>query len=485
MKELEKRCNVDIVIQGPMVSGNDYYQAVNVLLASGDLPDLIWYDWSRYSGGLPQAVADGIAVNYGLNQDYMVKLPNWLKRVNSTEYIRKSVILDEGGMALFPQVEEDALRYAYQGVGVRQDWLDRVGLKPPATVDELYTVLKAFKTKDANGNGDPDDEIPFSGDSGLWGIDWLIAPYGLKDEMFYSDPHKPGKLTYWTEYKDGQPFTDALTTLAKWYQEGLFEPDWLTQTGDQLNAKILNDKVGMTHMWTANYEIWRDTIRKLKTGNVDNVRFYGMEPLVGPEGVAYSYINGFKGGASATNGTIITKAAEKAGKMDAALRLLDYMYSPEGTELISFGVKGVTFTEDPNGQKYWTDEVSNDPKTPLYDKLFEYCLGGYGDWPRVMNVEVFKLIEVKDPDTITAFNNYGKGSWDLLCPTFQLTIDETSEYNPIMNDIQTAVREVYIGILSGKRSPSEIPAMLRQVKSMGIQRATQIYQEAYDRYLEK
>jgi putative aldouronate transport system substrate-binding protein len=161
------------------------------------------------------------------------------------------------------------------------------------------------------------------------------------------------------------------------------------------------------------------------------------------------------------------------------------MYSPEGTELISFGVKGTTFTEDAAGQKSWTSEVANDPRTPLYDKLFEYCLGGYGDWPRVMNVEVFKLIEVKDPDTITAFDNYGKGSWDLLCPIFQLTADEAAEYNPIMNDIQTAVREVYIGILSGKRSPSEISALLRQVKSMGIERATQIYQGAYDRYLRK
>jgi putative aldouronate transport system substrate-binding protein len=387
-------------------------------------------------------------------------------------------------MALFPQVEEDTHRYAYDGVGVRQDWLDRLGLKAPTTVDELYNVLKAFKTRDANGNGDPNDEIAFSSSNSLRGLDWLIAPWGLKFEMFYSDPHNPGKLTYWTEYKGGQAFTDCMTTLARWYQEGLFEPDWLTQTEDQRNSKILNDKTGMVHMWTANYEVWRDTIRQLKTGNVDNVRFYGMAPLVGVEGTAYSYINNFKGGASAASGTVITKAAEKAGKMDAALRLLDYMYSPAGTELISFGVKGVTFTEDASGQKHWGDQVTKS-STPLYDKLFEHCLAGYGDWPRVMNVEVFKMVEINDPDTVVAFDNYGKGSWDLLVPTFQLTANESAEYNAIMNDVQTAVREVYVGVLSGKRNPSEIPALLRQVKSMGIDRATQIYQGAYDRYLQK
>ena len=43
---------------------------------------------------------------------------------------------------------------------INQQWLDTLGLAMPTTWDELYDVLVAFKEQDANGNGDPADEIP-------------------------------------------------------------------------------------------------------------------------------------------------------------------------------------------------------------------------------------------------------------------------------------------------------------------------------------
>ena len=42
---------------------------------------------------------------------------------------------------------------------IRQDWLDKLGLAVPTTVDELHDVLLAFKNNDPNGNGKA-DEIP-------------------------------------------------------------------------------------------------------------------------------------------------------------------------------------------------------------------------------------------------------------------------------------------------------------------------------------
>lgn len=45
---------------------------------------------------------------------------------------------------------------------INKDWLDRVGKDIPTNLDEYYEVLKAFKEMDANGNGDPNDEIPLA-----------------------------------------------------------------------------------------------------------------------------------------------------------------------------------------------------------------------------------------------------------------------------------------------------------------------------------
>ena len=48
---------------------------------------------------------------------------------------------------------------------INQTWLDNLGLEMPTTPEELYTVLKAFKEQDANGNGDPGDvDVEYLGD---------------------------------------------------------------------------------------------------------------------------------------------------------------------------------------------------------------------------------------------------------------------------------------------------------------------------------
>ena len=52
---------------------------------------------------------------------------------------------------------DDKLK-VFLGPTIRQDWLDKLGLSMPTTVDEWYNVLKAFRA-DPNGNGKA-DEIP-------------------------------------------------------------------------------------------------------------------------------------------------------------------------------------------------------------------------------------------------------------------------------------------------------------------------------------
>ncbi|MNC33072.1 Lipoprotein LipO precursor [compost metagenome] len=42
------------------------------------------------------------------------------------------------------------------GLLIRQDWLDSLGLKMPQTMDEIYTVAKAFTEKDPDKNGKND-----------------------------------------------------------------------------------------------------------------------------------------------------------------------------------------------------------------------------------------------------------------------------------------------------------------------------------------
>ena len=46
---------------------------------------------------------------------------------------------------------------------LNMDWMNRLNLQVPTTIDEFTDVLRAFRDNDANGDGDPTNEIPLAG----------------------------------------------------------------------------------------------------------------------------------------------------------------------------------------------------------------------------------------------------------------------------------------------------------------------------------
>jgi putative aldouronate transport system substrate-binding protein len=485
VQELGKRTNVKLNFIGPLSSVN-YVEAANVVLASGDIPDLMLYNWAGYNGGIEGAVKDGIALDYGSKKEYLDLLPNWVKIVNSDDNIRREVILNNGGMAVFSSISENAELSGWSGLGIRQDWLNRVGInKVPTTVDEFHAALLAFKQKDANGNGDLNDEIPFTDNSWHGAVSQIISAWGLRYNLFYPDPQNPGKLTYWTQYKNGQAFTEALTALAQWRREGLLDTDFFTQDDSQRVSKIVNDKAGVFHAYPPQYQEFRDAIKGFRPDVADQVKLVGVPRIMGPDRKPYHIQDYYINLAQTFDGIIISQKAEKAGKVPAILRLIDYMYSAEGSELINFGVEGVSYTKDSNGNHIWTPEVTNDPQYPTSQKVLQYANPFWGSFPKIASYEAWKLNETQDPDALAAHLVYVQGDNSILMPTIRLAADQAEEYNMIMTDINTAIEEFYIAVIIGDRPTSEIPAFLTQIQGMGINRAQEIYQKAYDQFMAK
>lgn len=113
---------------------------------------------------------------------------------------------------------------------INKAWLDKLGLKAPTTTEELYQVLKAFKEKDPNGNGKP-DEIPYT-ETGL-NMDFL-NPFGITDINASSMIVQDGKPVYYPTtdaYKEGLIYTHKL------YSEGLIDQELFTQDNTMTSAK--------------------------------------------------------------------------------------------------------------------------------------------------------------------------------------------------------------------------------------------------------
>ena len=155
-------------------------------------------------------------------------------------------------------------------------WLENLGLEVPTTIDELENVLRAFKEQDANGNGDPNDEIPFTG-IGL-GMDFL-SPFGMTDvygQRYLVNDDGTVRYAYTTEeYKEGIKWAHKL------YQDGLIDNELFTQN-DQIRDAKCDDpnvsRVGFCYAWSydAIFRNWKDEYKVIA-------------PIAGPDGQRYQH----------------------------------------------------------------------------------------------------------------------------------------------------------------------------------------------------
>ena len=139
--ELKKRTGVNVqYIHSQSGQGKEQ---VNLLIASGDLPGVVEFNWPNYPGGPDSAINDGVIL--GLN-DYVEDFaPDFYKYAKENPEVGKAVKTDIGNYFGFPFVRSEDWIRAWKGLIIRKDWLEKSGLKEPKTLDEYEAMLEKFK----------------------------------------------------------------------------------------------------------------------------------------------------------------------------------------------------------------------------------------------------------------------------------------------------------------------------------------------------
>ena len=134
-------------------NSTDAAEAMNLLLAQGDLPDIV-------GGNLIQQPVN----QYGpegaflpLNDLVKEHAPHIQAFWDAHPELLEAISSYDGNYYYIPYLPDGEFGRAWY---IRQDWLDKLGLEQPQNVDEYYEVLKAFREQDPNGNG-LKDEIPY------------------------------------------------------------------------------------------------------------------------------------------------------------------------------------------------------------------------------------------------------------------------------------------------------------------------------------
>ncbi|GGF90214.1 sugar ABC transporter permease [Paenibacillus albidus] len=443
----------------------------NLLIATKELPDVIYYNWADAVGGPEKMIEDGRIIR--LNELIDQYAPNLKKIIDSDPEVRKQITLDDGTIYMFPLLKLDALKLnATSGLIMRKDWLDQLGLSVPTNIDEWYTVLKAFKEKDPNGNG-KQDELPFTGNWGPGNLTKLhdLAPafgviggFQITGDKVEFGPIQPG-------------YKDFLETMSKWYAEGLIDPEIMTNDGKAFDYKVTNNLAGA-------YQggVFSGMGKYFNLMREDNPDFNltGVPSPVAPDGTAYAAFN--MNNKVLTYGEAITSGADE-DKLKYIVQWMDFNYSPEGHDLFNFGIEGESYVKEGDVVKF-TDTIFKNPQGLTYDQaLASYALS-------IMDGPIDQDSKYLDALLIDEGQKQANVSWmtqssDLTLPPIRLTTDEASQVTSIMSQINTYLNETMTAIINGQKPISEFDKMVDTIKGMGIEEAVKAHQAAYERYQAK
>lgn len=455
-REVFERTGVTIKFEHPAAGQAE--EQLNLMLASGELPDIIEYGWMNFPGGPEKAIQDG----------YILELTEIIEKYGSnlTAFLQerpdvdKMVKTDEGNYYVFPFIRGDDELLVSSGPIIRKDWLDDLNLDVPETMEEWYTALKGFK--DEKGASAPLTYEDYMMD---WGA--FSGAYGVR-KGFYQEN---GEIVF----GDIEPgFKDFLEEYSKWYKEGLLDQDIATVDAKQITAKMTGDQSGASLGWMASrLGTWMESVTPTNpeyelVGAPYPVLEKGETPKFGS--YEFPYAN--------SNSAAITTSCKD---VEAAARFLDYAYGEEGHFLFNFGIEGESYNMEDDYPKY-ADVLYNDPDgKPLNEAIAAYVRSNYNG-PFVQDKRYIEQY-LPLPQQQEAYQTWVKiDAANYLLPPITPTPDESQEFATIMNEINTYKDEMFLKFLFGDESIEGFDKYVDTIKNMGIDRAIEIQKNALERY---
>lgn len=459
-EEMEKATGIHIEWKHPP-AGQEKDQ-FNLMVASNDLPDLIW---TSYFKSPSYAVSNKLVVP--LN-DYLDKYaPNYKKVMEKFPNFKKAMYTDEEVLPGFgfavPYLEQNII----DGPMIRKDWLDRLGLKIPETIDDWETVLTAFRDKDPNGNGKP-DEIPFDSSKNVSILKFAFA-WGVKADFYIEGNFQSGKV----KYGPLEPaFRDYITKMNDWYKKGLINKDYLVTDSKLFEANVTGNKTGSTIGAAGGY---LENFNRLMEKDPNFLLWPAPLPKLTPTSKQHADMV-----------RLWSQSADARGYITAgnkhiveSVRWFDWGYTPEGEMAFNLGKEGVSYKKE-NGALVLTEEMIKNTSS-------KYTMSG-DEHAFVLRPDLVKTSA--SPALVQTKKSWGNGfaenpELNLSLPPISLSDEEMSSDSGRLNDIKTYVSEMIDKFITGKEPIQNYDSFVKQLKNMGIEESVKIRQKAVERWAKR
>jgi len=430
----------------------------NLLIASGDLPDII-LGAAFYTGGEFQGMADGVFMDL---TDYLpIYAPDYYKVIQENTAFYREVSNDDGRIPAF---------YAYKVPGdppfrrviLREDILAEIGVEIPRTPADYEVMFQKILAQgitpyilDRAGY-----EEQFMGLYGVWATN--RGDFFNDNGTVKYGPIQPG-------------FKKYLELLNDWYRKGYISKDFTSLDINQTRTMLDTKKAGMiVDAIVANfnrshgmgYTVTAAPYPRLTPGQKLHYEGNDATPKMPQE------VN--VGAISATS-----------KNKEVALRFMNYAWTEMGIELFNWGVEGHNF-DKADGKNVYNSLMLENPRFGTEEASYIYKMHFFPKY-NMPDTEVHANL-LKSPAALASrFKWYPDPDMDSShrLPNIQLTQEELNSRTRIMTDITTYTNEMVLKFIIGATPLSEFDNYVNVIKRLGIDEATSITQGAYDRYLKK
>ena len=465
--------NIEYIILNLSVRKENF----SVLRASDDLCDVMCWA-SQYYGGAESAILDeGYFANI---YDYRDYAPNYFYLTvhadpNDRDTYDKTFLSETEVASMWVLYANPVINGCYV---VRGDWMKKLGKKAEdiVTWDDLYDTMKMMQVEH------PSCQYPFGLNSTIDKMNaWVFTSF---DTIPYVDSSKlgpyfikEGKVCFSNFGDNDRRFLDE---LHRFMDAGLVQPNWTANFGTLEYVNEINNGGVFYVFMTCN-----DTQAYVPTNEDPDVEWTPIgSPLrtkdqimdVGPDVTRVLVSNSFNFSAKCANLPLI-------------ISWCDWLYTPEGGELWSYGLEGEVWEYDADGNRVATELITNNPDGLSYT----WAASLYAVYMGALSLLFYNHRNFMDPAT-------GAKSWDVAMfiidwnkahykggSTYpagaRLTPEETEEVSEVSGDIMTYIQENYMLFATQNRDMAEWDAYVQGVYDIGMQNVMDIYQTAYDRYL--
>ena len=449
-QEIQKRTGIEIEFQHPATG--QVQEQFNLLFTSNRIPDII-QSADLYAGGIEKGYQDGAYID--LTPYLQEYAPDYYNLIMADEELQREIFTEDGKILAFYKIRAVPDPPWCRALA-RKDWLEEFGMEPPTTLEEYEAYFQAVKENKP-------DAAPLmlpSTDADINQIEIFYGAFDMLPGWYVVD----GKI----HYGNGDPqLKEYLTVMHDWYEKGYISSDFASVEQNQIWAMFDAGQLGM----------YVDAVaaRNEVMGKV----FIGLP--YPRQTIDSKYHAALANWPCAGDATAISTSCKD---IENAMKFLNYAYTEEGSMLYNYGIEGVTYNMVDGKPKY-TDYILNNPKfdTAAANYILrihfapKYMPGSPLEFNPTMAKDEQAVADrmrfCDDPNVDSAFR----------IPPIKYTPEETKEIASIMTNVKTYSQEMIMKFITGAESLDNFDAYIEQVNAYGLDRAVELTQNAYDRYM--